>query len=119
MGIRFPPFNGIVLYLPHCVNNETYNFCDAVCAGLQFGEPETGDCEGCSNDCSAVFSPVCSLDQEIIYPNSCHAACAGVQFKDCEGVNTIIPGKSPLPPTHLLPERLQGFQPKEAAPENF
>ena len=32
---RFPPFNGIVLYLPHCVNNETYNFCDAVCAGLQ------------------------------------------------------------------------------------
>merc|ERR1712088_65110 len=58
----FPPTpQGRPLWLPHCVNGKSLNFCDAVCSGEQ------------------VFPPVCSLDQQLIFPNQCQAHCAGVE----------------------------------------
>eukprot|EP00088_Acartia_fossae_P004386 TRINITY_DN11876_c0_g1_i1.p1 TRINITY_DN11876_c0_g1~~TRINITY_DN11876_c0_g1_i1.p1 ORF type:complete len:155 (+),score=27.43 TRINITY_DN11876_c0_g1_i1:42-506(+) len=104
-----PPNSGYILYLPHCVDNQTYNFCDAVCLGLKFdGKASAGDCTGCSRKCSRVFKPVCNSDQTILYTNKCEAECAGADYADCQGLSTVIPGKSPLPPSHLLPVSLQG-----------
>merc|ERR1711997_1323832 len=115
--LTFPPNNGRVMYLPFCVGGNTLDYCQALCTGLRMGPEEQGDCENCDSSCSAVFSPVCSTDQKTIYPNRCKAKCAGVEFVDCTNINTVIPGKSPLPPTHLLPERLQNFSPAAASDE--
>ncbi len=41
-------------------------------------------------DFLCIFSFFQNIFQEIIYPNSCHAACAGVQFKDCEVKSTFF-----------------------------
>ena len=32
---EFPPGSGRALYLPHCVQGVTHNYCDAVCSGEQ------------------------------------------------------------------------------------
>lgn len=69
-----------------------------------------GSCDGCEKECTAVFMPVCSLDQRQLFANACHAKCSGLseeEYKDCEGLNIVIPGKTKLPPNNLLPKRLQ------------
>ena len=35
----------------------------------------------------------------------------------CKGLQTVIPGKTKLPPTHLLPEKLQNFGKEELRKE--
>jgi len=104
----FPP-GGRVLYLPHCVNGKSLNYCDAVCTGEKTSSTNQGSCENCEAKCGMVFLPVCSESQEIIYPNMCQAVCAGVTPVSCTGLQTVIPGKTKLPPSHQLPERLQNF----------
>merc|ERR1712203_232676 len=106
----FPPTpQGRPLWLPHCVNGKSLNFCDAVCSGEEFSSSNQGSCEGCEAKCGMVFTPVCSLDQQLIFPNRCQAQCAGVETVDCEGLNTVIPGKTKLPLSHQLPAHLQDF----------
>ncbi len=66
-----------------------------------------GSCDGCESKCTPLFSPVCSADQSKLFANACHAKCAGlkeegVDFVDCEGINTVIPGKTKLPPNRSL-----------------
>merc|ERR1740128_766559 len=104
----FPP-GGRVLYLPHCVRGTSLNYCQAVCTGEKISATNQGSCENCETKCGMVFLPVCSEDQEIIYPNKCRAECAGVTPAPCTGLQTVIPGKTKLPPSHQLPERLQDF----------
>ena len=76
-----------------------------------------------------VFRPVCSGDQATVFANKCQAECAGVtdtvecqvDYRDIsiiqrssvyiQGMMTVIPGKTKLPPTHLLPAHLQSFVP--------
>ena len=36
---EFPPGSGRALYLPHCVQGVTHNYCDAVCTGEQVRGP--------------------------------------------------------------------------------
>merc|ERR1719187_914664 len=106
----FPPTpQGRPLWLPHCVNGKSLNFCDAVCSGEELSSSNQGSCEGCEAKCGMVFTPVCSLDQQLIFPNRCQAHCAGVETVDCEGLNTVIPGKTKLPLSHQLPAHLQDF----------
>merc|ERR1712210_220058 len=106
----FPPTpQGRPLWLPHCVNGKSLNFCDAVCSGEQLSSENQGSCEGCEAKCGMVFTPVCSLDQRLIFPNQCQAHCAGVETVDCKGLNTVIPGKTKLPLSHQLPAHLQDF----------
>merc|ERR1719510_1363607 len=73
----FPPGNGRVLYLPHCVEDMTLNYCDAVCTGKKMNK---GSCNSCEERCSMVFTPVCSSDQATLYPSQCQAECAGVDW---------------------------------------
>ncbi len=100
-----PKFQGREFYLPFCSEDEDgnrrthHNLCGAIC----FDKYSKGSCDGCESRCSAVFTPVCSADQERLYANPCHARRAGmeeegVDFVDCQGINTVIPGKSKLPP---------------------
>ena len=88
-----------------------------------------GSCEGCEARCGMVFRPVCSGDQATVYANKCQAECAGVtDTRECQvhhrdrllllklessfqGMMTVIPGKTKLPPSHLLPAHLQSFVP--------
>ncbi|TRY71585.1 hypothetical protein TCAL_09062 [Tigriopus californicus] len=109
---RAPKFQDREFYLPFCAedqegNQVTHkNVCDAICSG-KFTK---GSCDGCETECTAVFMPVCSLDQRQLFANSCHAKCSGLgeeEYKDCEGLNIVIPGKTKLPPNNLLPKRLQ------------
>merc|ERR1712013_413433 len=93
----FPP-GGRVLYLPHCVGGKSLNYCDAVCTGEKISRTNQGSCERCEARCGMVFLPVCSEDQETIYPNQCQAECAGVNPVPCTGLQTVIPGKTKLPP---------------------
>ena len=44
---------------------------------LQVNSLNRGSCEGCEAACGVVFRPVCSRDQDTVYPNQCQAACAG------------------------------------------
>merc|ERR1711971_520282 len=104
----FPP-GGRVLYVPHCVQGKSLNYCDAVCTGEKTSSSNQGSCENCETKCGMVFLPVCSEDQEIIYANKCQAECAGVSPVPCTGLQTVIPGKTKLPPSHQLPVRLQDF----------
>merc|ERR1711899_365246 len=67
----FPPTpQGRPLWLPHCVNGKSLNFCDAVCSGEELSSSNQGS---------------------------------------CEGLNTVIPGKTKLPLSHQLPAHLQDF----------
>lgn len=109
---RAPKFQDREFYLPFCAedqegNRVTHNnVCDAICSG-KFTK---GSCDGCEKECTAVFMPVCSLDQRQLFANACHAKCSGLseeEYKDCEGLNIVIPGKTKLPPNNLLPKRLQ------------
>ena len=93
------------------------------------GSVNKGSCEGCEARCGVVFRPVCSADQATVYANKCQAECAGVtDTEECQvessvmtilqrfrvviqGMRTVIPGKTKLPPTHLLPAHLQSFVP--------
>merc|ERR1712080_142306 len=114
----FPPTpQGRPLWLPHCVNGKSMNFCDAVCSGEEISRANQGSCEGCEARCGMVFLPVCSQDQGLIFPNRCQAQCAGVSTVDCTGLQTVIPGKTKLPLSHLLPAHLQHFgaDPEEKA----
>ena len=42
-------------------------------------------------------------------------------YKDCPGLNIVIPGKTPLPPNKELPLRLQNVDsdPQDSINENF
>merc|ERR1711915_195182 len=91
---------------------------DAVCAQKKESTLSQGSCENCEEKCGMVFLPVCSEDQETIYPNKCQAECAGVSPVTCKGLQTVVPGKTKLPPTHLLPEKLQNFGIEEVQKEN-
>ena len=62
-----------------------------------------------------VFTPVCSLDGKTAFPNPCLAECAGVNTKPCNALNTVIPGKTKLPPNHQLPKHLQSFVPLQGS----
>merc|ERR1711892_1443353 len=104
----FPP-GGRVLYLPHCVRGTSLNYCQAVCSGEKISATNQGSCENCETKCGMVFLPVCSEDQEIIYASKCQAECAGASPAPCTGLQTVIPGKTKLPPSHQLPMRLQTF----------
>merc|ERR1711973_781427 len=54
----FPPTpQGRPLWLPHCVNGKSLNFCDAVCSGEELSSSNQGSCEGCEAKCS----PPCAL----------------------------------------------------------
>merc|ERR1711963_108394 len=111
---EFPPGSGRALYLPHCVSGTSYNYCEAVCTGQQVNAVNRGSCEGCEAKCGMVFKPVCTKDQKLVYPNICQAKCAGVEDTvDCQGIESIIPGKTKLPPSHLLPDHLQNLVPSE------
>ena len=44
---------------------------------VQISRTNQGSCERCEARCGMVFLPVCSEDQETIYPNQCQAECAG------------------------------------------
>ena len=61
-----------------------------------------GSCDACEKKCTPIFIPVCSPDGKVLYANKCHAKCAGLTeegaYGDCEGLNIVIPGKTPLPP---------------------
>lgn len=58
--------------------------------------------------------PVCNEDQTFLYPNECHAKCAGVtDFKDCAGLNFVIPGKTKLPPNRVPEKQLQKAETEE------
>eukprot|EP00095_Tigriopus_kingsejongensis_P003969 maker-scaffold310_size212938-snap-gene-0.10 protein:Tk03969 transcript:maker-scaffold310_size212938-snap-gene-0.10-mRNA-1 annotation:"hypothetical protein" len=109
---RPPKFQEREFYLPFCAEDEAgnrvthKNVCEAICRG-KFTK---GSCDGCETKCTAVFVPVCTLDQSQLFANSCHAKCSGLsedKYKDCEGLNIVIPGKTKLPPNHLLPKRFQ------------
>merc|ERR1711913_15809 len=108
---ELPPGSGRQLYLPHCVDGVTHNYCDAICTGKQVSKENQGSCEGCEAKCGMVFTPVCTLDGKLAFPNPCLASCAGVQVGPCEGLNSVIPGKTKLPPNHQLPKHLQSFVP--------
>ena len=41
---EFPPGSGRALYLPHCVQGVTHNYCDAVCSGEQVSDCESLHC---------------------------------------------------------------------------
>ena len=45
---------------------------------VQISRTNQGSCERCEARCGMVFLPVCSEDQETIYPNQCQAECAGI-----------------------------------------
>ena len=51
------------------------------------------------------FDPICAheliLSYQLIFPGTIPVACKGLQ--------TVIPGETNLPPTHLLPQKLQTF----------
>merc|ERR1712189_67563 len=105
--LRSPPFpGGRTLYTPHCVANMTVDHCTALCSGIPVTQETSGSCNKCEKKCSRVFKAVCSMDQQLIFTNQCHAKCSGLPFNDCSGVGTsIIPGKSPLPPLpHFIGE---------------
>merc|ERR1712113_390361 len=111
---EFPPGSGRALYLPHCVSGTSYNYCDAVCTGQQVNAVNRCSCEGCEAKCGMVFKPVCTKDQKLVYPNICQAKCAGVEDTvHCQGIESVIPGKTKLPPSHLLPDHLQNLVPSE------
>ena len=72
--------------------------------------PSKGSCDNCEGKkCNQIFLPVCTLDGKRLFANKCHANCAGVEYKDCPGLNMVIPGKTPLPPNKELPLRLQNI----------
>ena len=77
------------------------------------------NCEG--KKCNQIFLAVCTLDGKRLFANKCHANCAGVEYKDCPGLNMVIPGKTPLPPNKELPLRLQTVDsdPQDSLNENF
>ena len=58
---------------------------------VQISRTNQGSCERCEARCGMVFLPVCSEDQETIYPNQCQAECAGtgIQLKGNIGADTI------------------------------
>ena len=97
-------------YLPFCGGEKTFpNLCEAICStDANENLPSKGSCDKCEiKKCNQIFLPVCSLDGERLFANKCHATCAGVEYKDCPGLNMVIPGKTPLPPNKELPLRLQ------------
>ena len=80
----------------------TYNnACEAKCGGTE--PPTQGSCDKCEFPCfRQAFTPVCSADQQLFFPNKCHATCAGygdADLADCAlSRETVIPGKTKLPP---------------------
>jgi len=119
---EFPPGSGRALYLPHCVDGVSYNYCDAVCTDKPVTSLNRGSCEGCEQKCGMVFKPVCTPDQSLVYANLCQAKCAGaIETVQCKGLNTVIPGKTKLPllPPHLA-EKLQNLgHSTDNSEENF
>merc|ERR1711994_593319 len=97
-----PEFQGISMYLPFCSGGVTYNnACEAASQGSE--PPVQGSCDQCEFPCfRKSFTPVCSADQSLFFPNECHAKCAGyegVDLADCVlQYETVIPGKTKLPP---------------------
>ena len=84
--------------------------------------PSKGSCDNCEGKkCNQIFLPVCTLDGKRLFANKCHANCAGVEYKDCPGLNMVIPGKTPLPPNKELPIRLQSVDsgPQDSLNEKF
>merc|ERR1712106_1277443 len=111
----YPPVQGLLgggplreLWLPYCLQGQTINYCQAMCSGQQ-KDATQGSCQGCEAKCGMVFTPVCSEDQTMIYPNKCQAECSGVESVDCTEIQTVIPGKTKLPPNNKLPKELQSF----------
>jgi len=120
-----PKFQGQPLYLPFCLNGETYNnLCDALCSvsedslSLESYKPTKGPCEKCKLNCSNIFTPVCSKisDSNIstVFPNKCHAKCSDIEYEDCENLLNapVIPGKTKLPVLPISkasPQRLQNL----------
>merc|ERR1712029_817261 len=118
---KAPTFHGRDFYLPFCGDGKTFpNLCEAICATtasstssnaeeiISENLPSKGSCDKCEvKKCNQIFLPVCTLDGKRLYANKCHANCAGVEYKDCPGLNMVIPGKTPLPPNKELPLRLQ------------
>jgi len=107
---KAPTFHGRDFYLPFCGGEKTFpNLCEAICStDAKETYPSKGSCDKCeSKKCNQIFLPVCTLDGGRLFANKCHAVCAGVEYKDCPGLNMVIPGKTPLPPNKELPLRLQ------------
>merc|ERR1712189_16777 len=50
----FPP-GGRLLYLPHCVNGKSLNYCDAVCAKQKEDIMSQGSCENCEENVEWFF----------------------------------------------------------------
>ena len=104
-----PKFQGQPLYLPFCLNGETYNnLCDALCSvskdplSLESYKPTKGSCENCELNCSNIFRPCSKVsDSNIstVFPNKCHAKCSGMEYEDCKDLlnASVIPGKTKLP----------------------
>lgn len=112
-GCVHPKFQGRSLYLPFCLSGQTYgNYCDALCASASSEQrPTKGSCEGCEARCNQIFAPVCSEDQEVVFPNTCLAKCSGIEHQECKGLYlpSVIPGKSPLPINRASVEELQNL----------
>ena len=118
-----PQFQNHPLYLPFCLNEETYNnLCDALCSisedklSIDIPKPIKGSCDKCESKCSKIFIPTCSKssdsEKSIVFPNKCHAKCSGVEYEDCTNllVPPVIPGKTKLPVLPLSKESPEGLQ---------
>ena len=122
MQPEYPPGSGRALYLAHCVDGVSYNYCNAVCAGKTVSSINKGSCERCEARCGMVFKPVCSQDQSLVYANKCQASCAGDDnTTECQGQFSVIPGTTSAPSTtSLLISSLQIlFSGKSKLPLNF
>jgi hypothetical protein len=95
---KAPSFQDKEFYLPYCsidvhgnkVTHPTY--CGAVC--VQDATFTPGSCDRCEEKCSKVFTPVCSVNQKVLFANPCYAVCAGLT----DLVGQVIPGiVNPVP----------------------
>jgi len=118
-----PQFQKHPLYLPFCINDKTYNnLCEALCStsevdlNLDSNKPRKGSCDKCELKCSKIFTPTCSKASEseapTVFPNKCHAKCAGIEYEDCKSflVSPVIPGKTRLPSLPLSKVSPEGLQ---------
>ena len=118
-----PKFQGRALYLPFCLEGNTYNnLCDAICSRtedelkIDYGKPTKGSCGKCEMKCNNVFVPTCTSastsETSMVFPNKCHAKCSGIEYEDCNGFPfpPVIPGKTKLPNLPISNESPDGLQ---------
>ena len=109
-----PKYQDIPLYLPFCYQDQTFNnVCEAKCKASETqGFPTKGSCNGCEKQCrNKPFVPKCTADQRLVFPTQCHANCAQIEVVDCKlRFQTVIPGKTKLPPGREPPIGLQNLR---------